>query len=282
MRATEEQHYPDSPTDSEPGRAGLPFSHERGARCRAPVHRFNTRPGDLVPALPARMVLPRGDRSEPPDRARHPGARRPGRPSRLVRRRPPTAAAGLRRPVGQLVGSGRQRPRPAAVPRRAGRPRGAGALRGLAAHGRPGRDPRPDDAVAAVDGRTLDERVRGRSRTAPVRGDLRVRDLRQRAPVGPAVGRGRGRDQGLPRPGAHAGLRRAPRRHRRHRLPHLRGGLGRRRGGLHRRRPGRTPLPAPADVPAAADARGLRLPGVVGRRRRPPRARAGRRLSRGG
>ena len=31
-----------------------------------------------------------------------------------------------------------------------------------------------------------------------------------------------------------------------------------------------TPLPAPADVPAAADGRGLRLPRVVGRGRRPP------------
>ena len=62
---------------------------------------------------------------------------------------------------------------------------------------------------------------------------------------------------------------------RRDRLPHVRRRLGRRRGGLHRRRRGGTPLPAPADVPPAADAGRLRLPGVVGRRRRPPGAGAG-------
>ncbi len=51
--------------------------------------------------------------------------------------------------------------------------------------------------------------------------------------------------------------------------------LGRQQGRLHRRRRGGTPLRRPADVPAPADARRLRLPGVVGRRRRPAGAGAG-------
>ena len=45
----------------------------------------------------------------------------------------------------------------------------------------------------------------------------------------------------------------------------LRRAVGRRRGGVHHRRPARPHLPQPADVPAAGDDRGLRLPGVVAR-----------------
>ena len=46
---------------------------------------------------------------------------------------------------------------------------------------------------------------------------------------------------------------------------HLRRHLGPGHGGVHGRRGGGTTLPAAAGVPAAADARGLRLPGVVDR-----------------
>ena len=127
--------------------------------------------------------------------------------------------------------------RPAALRRRPDRARGAGAVRGLAAERRPGRDLGADVALAPLDGRALDERLRGRRRAAPVRRAVRVRDLRQ----GPWPGRrplrrGRRRDQGVPRPRAHPGLRRSPAADRRARAAPVRRRVGRRRGGLQRRR----------------------------------------------
>ena len=101
--------------------------------------------------------------------------------------------------------------------------------------------------------------LRGRRGAAALRRAVRRRGLRQRAAAG-LRGGGRGH-QGVPRPGPHPGLRGSPGRRRRVRVPHLRRRLGRRRRGVHRRRRGAASLPAPADVPAAAHGRGLRLPG---------------------
>ena len=73
------------------------------------------------------------------------------------------------------------------------------------------------------------------------------------------------------------GLRRPAPADRRRRVPHVRRRLGRHRSGLQRGRREGPHLPRASYLSPAGDGRGLRLPGMEHRRRRPPRARARRR-----
>ena len=133
-RATESQHYRLTPARFRTGRARPTLGPmARRGPARRPVHGHNTRRVEMVPALPAGLVVARGDprvaTARGPDGlvldipVDHP-LWCPGRPH--------PAAAGLGDPVGQLVRPGRQHPRPAALPRGAAGARGAAALRGLA------------------------------------------------------------------------------------------------------------------------------------------------------
>ncbi len=110
---------------------------------RGPVHRSRPRPGDVVPALPARLVLARAVPRELPRGRRGAGPRHPRRPPAVVRGRPRPAAAGLGRADRQLVGARRLDVRPAALPRGPGGAGGAGAVRGVAARRAAGSRSRP-------------------------------------------------------------------------------------------------------------------------------------------
>ena len=102
--------------------------------------------------------------------------------------------------------------------------------------------------------------------------------------LGPAerpLRRGRRRHQGVPRPGAHPGLRRSPAADRRARAAPVRRRVGRRAGRSSAWTASSSGAARRADLSAPADDRGVRLPGLVDRRRRPPGAAAGRRPGRG-
>ena len=246
------------------------------------LRRRRAGPVGLAAALPARVELARRDAGQPPGRGRPAGPRRPGRPPACGApddHDPPLRVSGIQSgswsgPVGSTRGQQRFREGQTVT-------RGAAALRGLAAGVRARRDPRAMD----ISHRSMAALWMAGFEDDPEQeqcGELCVVEVFGNA-LGRRLGGGRGRHQGVPRPRPHPGLRRAPGRRRRggRSTPMPSTGTPE-RGDLQRRRRRGTPLPPAADVPAAADGGGLRLPGVVHRRRRPPGAPAGRRPHRRG